>query len=135
MNGALELIQTVESAGGRFMVDGDRLGIAPATAAEPVMEDLRRHKAEIIGLLSSRPAMPAGARLVSWNPKTAPVRLSECSTATNVDLFIRTSLAQLEAALQGRSWLAGGWGLSGLTQRLALCGCIVALDDPRRALQ
>jgi hypothetical protein len=43
-----------------------------------VMEELRQHKAELLAELARRPAMPPGARLVSWSPKDAPVRLSEC---------------------------------------------------------
>jgi hypothetical protein len=131
----LELIQIVELAGGRFMIDGDRLGIVPATAAAPVMGELRQHKAELLAELARRPAMPAGVRLVSWSPKDAPVRLSECSTVTDVDLFICSTLRQLEARLSGKDWLAGGWGLSGLLARLEACGCVVALDDPRATLQ
>jgi predicted RNA-binding Zn-ribbon protein involved in translation (DUF1610 family) len=63
MNSVPELIRAVESAGGRFMVDGGRLGIVPATAAEPVMEELRQHKAELLAELARRPANiphPAG---------------------------------------------------------------------------
>ena len=136
MNSVPELIQAVESAGGRFIVDGDRLGIAPATAAAPLMDELRRHKAELLAeLLARRPVMPAGVRLVAWNPKAAPVRLSQCSTVTDVDRFIRSTLVQLRAALEGQTWQSGNWGLSGLLERLAAVGCVVALDDPRRALQ
>jgi hypothetical protein len=135
MNSAPELIQAVESVGGRFMVDGDRLGIVPSSAATPIIEELRQHKAELIAELARRPAMPSGVRLVLWNPKDAPVRLSQCSTITDVDLFIRTTLRQVEAQLSGKDWLAGGWGLSGLLARLEACGCIVALDAPRKALQ
>lgn len=57
------------------------------------------------------------------------------SRAADVDLFIRSTLRQLEAQLCGKNWLAGGWGLSGLLARLEACGCHVALDDPRKALQ
>jgi hypothetical protein len=135
MNSVPELIQAVESAGGRFMVDGGRLGIVPATAAVPLMVELREHKGEIIELLAQRPAMPAGVRLVSWNPKAAPVRVSQCETVTDTDLFIRSTLMQLEAALEGRSWASGNWGLSGLLERLAAVGCAVAPENPRRALQ
>jgi hypothetical protein len=46
MSAARELIQIVESAGGRYMVDGDRLGIVPREAAAPVLEELRLHKVE-----------------------------------------------------------------------------------------
>jgi len=41
----------------------------------------------------------------------------------------------LEAALTGLTWQSGNWGLSGLLERLAAVGCVVALDDPRRMLQ
>jgi hypothetical protein len=135
MNSVLELIQVVESAGGRFMVDGGRLGIVPATAAKPVMEELRQHKTELLAELARRPAMPAGVQLVSWSPKTAPVKLSPCSTVTNVDLFVRSTLRQLEAQVSGKHWIAGGWGLSGLLDRLAAVGCHVVLVDPSRMLQ
>jgi len=135
MNSVLGLIQVVESAGGRFMVDNGRLGIVPATAAKPVMEELRQHKSELMAELSHRPAMPAGVQLISWSPKAAPVQLSKCSTVTDTENFIHSTLRQLEAQLSGKHWIAGGWGLSGLLARLEACGCVVALDDPNRALQ
>jgi hypothetical protein len=53
MSAALELIRTVEANGGQLRVDGEYLVIAPGDAAAPVMEGLREHKAEIIGLLES----------------------------------------------------------------------------------
>jgi len=132
---ALELIQRVEANGGRFRVDGEYLVIAPKEAAAPVMEELRQHKAELMAELARRPAMPTGVRLVRWEPKDAPVQLSPCSTVTDTEKFIRSTLRQLEAALEGRNWLAGNWGLSGLIERLAMCGCYVDLDDHRRLLQ
>ena len=135
MSTALGLIQIVESAGGRFMVDGDRLGIVPREAATPVIDALRQHKAELLAELARRPAMPAGVRLVSWSPKNVPVQLSECSTVTDTEKFIRTTLMQLAARLRGKDWLDGGWGLSGLLARLEACGCVVALDDPRKEMQ
>jgi hypothetical protein len=131
----LELIQTVEAAGGRFMIDGDRLGIVPANAAAPVMEELRKHKAELLAELLARHSIPSGAHLVRWKPKTAPVELSLYSTVTDTEKFIRTTLAQLEAALKGQTWQSGNWGLSGLLARLEACGCVVVLDNPRRLLQ
>jgi len=135
MSAALELIRTVEANGGCFRVDGEYMVIAPGEAATPVMEELRQLKPEIIELLARRPAMPSGVRLVSWEPKAAPVRLSECSTVTDVNLFILSTLRQLAAHLNGEGWQDGGWGLSGLLERLAACGCVVALDDPRKAIQ
>jgi hypothetical protein len=135
MSAALELIRTVEANGGHLRVDGEYLVIAPGEAAASVIDELRQHKAELMAELARRPAMPAGVRLVSWSPKAAPVRLSECSTVTDTEKFIRTTLIQLAAALEGRSWQSGNWGLSGLLERLAAVGCLVALENPRRALQ
>jgi hypothetical protein len=135
MSTAAELIAIVERNGGRFKIDGDRLGIVPKSAAAPVLEELRRHKPEIIDLLLRRPPMPAGVRLIHWEPKEAPVRLSEYATVTHPEFFIRTTLAQLDAHLRGEKWLDGGWGLSGLLGSLAACGCVVELEDRRRAMQ
>jgi len=135
VSAAQRLIEIVEANGGRFMVDGDRLGIVPATAAALVMEELRRHKAELIAEIARRPAMPRGVRLMRWEPRDAPVRLSECETVTNVDLFIRSTLRQVEARLQGRHWLAGNWTLSTLLDRLVVVGCIVELENPGQAWQ
>lgn len=48
MSAALELIRAVEANGGRFLVDGEYLVIAPGEAAAPVIDKLRQHKAELI---------------------------------------------------------------------------------------
>ena len=135
MSAALELIRTVEANGGCFRVDGEYLVIAPGEAAAPVIDGLRQHKAELMAELARRPAMPAGVRLIRWEPEAAPVRLSECSTVTDTEKFIHTTLMQLAAALEGKGWQSGNWGLSGLLARLEACGCHVALDDPGKALQ
>jgi hypothetical protein len=58
MTTAWELIQTVERAGGQFVVNGDLLGISPAIAVQTVLEEVRRNKAEIINLLNTRSATP-----------------------------------------------------------------------------
>lgn len=135
MSTALELVQIVEQNGGRIRIDGEDLVISPREAAMPVLDALRRHKAELLDELGRRPAMPPGVRLVRWEPKAAPVPLSQCETVLDVELFIRTSLAQLENMLAGRRWLAGNWGLAGLVERLSAVGCHVALDNPKAVLQ
>lgn len=48
------LIESVEVAGGRFKIDGDRLGIFPKAAATPLLEELGQHKRAIIELLRER---------------------------------------------------------------------------------
>jgi len=135
MNEAEELIRIVESRGGRLTIEGSKLVIEPEEAALPLVEELRSHKGEILELLAERPEMPAGVCLIRWEPVEAPVRLSECSTVTDAERFIESSLQQLAAMLEGREWQAGNWGLYGLLERLAMCGCVLALDDPQRAAQ
>jgi hypothetical protein len=77
--------------------------------------------------------VPKGARLISWRPKTPPIRLSDYETVTDTNLFVTTTLRQLDAHLRGHYWLAGNWGLPVLLDRLAACGCIVAI--PGKAQQ
>jgi len=130
-----EIIRTVHDAGGQLWLEGDKVHARLPEKLRPFVAVIRQHKPEIIDLLSQRLAMPAGVRLVSWSPKAAPIQLERGQTVTDTERFIESSLAQLAAALEGRNWQAGNWGLSGLLERLALCGCVVALDDPKKALQ
>src|SRR5271165_1910177 len=51
MSTALELIRAVEANGGQLRVEDGWLVIAPEDAATPMLEELRLHKVEIIGLL------------------------------------------------------------------------------------
>jgi hypothetical protein len=132
---AQSLIHAVEARGGILLVDGEDLVIRPKSAATPLLEELRRHKAEIIAELARRPPMPPGVRLIRWEPKTPPVQLPSGSTVVEIELFARTTLQQLDAHLKGKTWLAGNWGLSALLARLEAVGCFVALEDPRLALQ
>src|SRR5215469_12592152 len=119
MNSALEILQAVDNAGGQlWLVDGERLRYRLPENLAPLVEALRQKKSELVELLAQRPAMPAGVRLIHWGPEAAPVRVSECETVIDTERFIRTTLRQLEAALEGRSWQAGNWGLYGLLERL-----------------
>src|SRR3569833_2820147 len=54
MNAALELIQMVEANGGQFRIDGEDLLVAPKDAGERLVDELLRHKSEIIDLLQKR---------------------------------------------------------------------------------
>ena len=135
MNSVHELIQAVESAGGRFMVDGGRLGIVPATAAAPLIDELRRYKVEIVELLAQRPAMPAGVKLVRWEPLPAPVQINRYTTVTNTQGFIDCTLRQLGARFRGDDWGAGNWSCTELLARLEAVGCNVELEDGRLVLQ
>ena len=115
--------------------------VRPRKAGMQFADALRLHKAEIIELLRTStpkpgvPPMPAGVRLVRWEPKVPPVELSRYETVTNTDQFIRTTLRQLDAHLQGKTWLAGNWGPSTLIARLEAVGCDIVLENPRLVLQ
>ncbi|HUN85747.1 MAG TPA: hypothetical protein VMU48_15305 [Terracidiphilus sp.] len=54
MSRALELVQIVESRGGRLSIEGQTLAIDPRAAGEPFIPELRAHKAAIIELLQAR---------------------------------------------------------------------------------
>jgi len=124
-----EILENVEAVGGQLWVVGDMLRMRLPESSRPLVEQIRMWKPDIIDLLATRPSMPAGVRLIRWEPKPPPVQLSRYETVTDVDRFTRSTLLQVEARLQGNSWLAGNWTLSTLLDRLAAVGCHVALDD------
>jgi hypothetical protein len=132
---AAELLAMVSAAGGQFWLEEGRVRARLPESLRPMVDVLREHRDEIIELLSSRPDMPAGVRLIHWDLKNAPVQLSRCETATDVDQFVRSTLRQVEARLRGKNWLAGNGTPTTLIDRLAACGCIVALDDRKAMLQ
>jgi len=54
MSEAEELIRIVESRGGRFTIEGEKLVIEPQSAALPLIDSLRTYKPQIVALLQSR---------------------------------------------------------------------------------
>jgi hypothetical protein len=129
------ILAAVRETGGQIWVEAGNLKYRLPAEKSDLIPMMRELKSEILELLSERPAMPAGVRLVHWEPKADPIELPQGSVVTDVEKFIGTTLAQLDAKLNGKSWQAGNWPLFTLIERLAACGCIVALDDPRKALQ
>ena len=129
------ILAAVRETGGQIWIEAEKLKYRLPAGRTDLIPALQKLKGELLRLLSERPAMPAGVRLIAYEPKAAPVRLSECSTVTDTEKFIGTTLAQLDAKLNGKSWQAGNWPLSVLIDRLAACGCVVKLTDPRRAMQ
>lgn len=130
------IIEAIRLAGGMLqLVDGERLRYRLPERLSPLVDVIREKKPEIIELLSRCPAMPPGVRLVRWETKTAPIQISQCETVIEVDGFVRTTLRQVEARLQGKHWQSGNWTLSTLIERLAAVGCHVALNNPREAVQ
>jgi hypothetical protein len=132
---AAEIIDKIVAAGGRIWLEDGKVQAIMPTSMRSLEDLIRSLKPQIIAELARRLEMPAGVRLIRWEPKDPPIRLSDCATVTNTEKFIFTTLRQLDAQLQGKTWLAGNWGLSGLIARLEAVGCFVALEDPRLALQ
>jgi len=55
MNTALQIVHDVEAAGGTIAIAGDKLKLAaPAPLPENLMSEIRRHKAEVLNLLSEK---------------------------------------------------------------------------------
>jgi hypothetical protein len=132
---ATEIIETITSAGGQIWLVQDKIRARLPETLGPMVEEIRSRKAELMAELARRPTIPAGVRLIRWEPKDAPAQMSQCSTVTDPEKFIRTTLWQVEARLHGKDWRAGNWTLSTLIDRLARVGCYIALDDPKAALQ
>ena len=62
---AIELIRAVEQAGGHLEPDGDGLVIeAPEPLPEPIMTELRTHKAEVLIALASRPKLSPVSKIL-----------------------------------------------------------------------
>jgi hypothetical protein len=134
---APELIQTIEAGGGVLILKGDRIRYELPEDAAPMVEVLRQHRAEVFRVLQERdqyavaleatapstpPPMPAGVKLLRWEPKQPPIELTMFSVVTDPQSFIRSTLGQLEAALQGKSWAAGNWSVRDLCERLEQVG-------------
>jgi hypothetical protein len=58
MNSAVEIIEAITSRGGQLWLDGELLRYRLPANMGPMVDTLREHKPEIIGLLKSRPDSP-----------------------------------------------------------------------------
>jgi hypothetical protein len=114
MSIAESVVERIEDAGGVLRLNGERIRVRLPEDATHLLDDLRAHKDEILSLLRRRkeiPAMPLGVRLVHWEPKPAPVILTEWSVVTDVDRFIRMTLLGLHWLVSnGRPATGGGAG-------------------------
>ncbi len=134
----VDMVSEIEAAGVSFRLDGDKVRVCypdeqrrEELAGQVAL--LRDRRAEVTAFLKARstvPKMPLGVRLVSWEPKPAPVILTHCAVVTDVDRFIRTTLLELKAALAGKRWLAGHRTVRELVDRLEQCGVQVQIESP-----
>jgi hypothetical protein len=102
MTSAEQVIESIEAAGGLLIVSGDRIRCRLPEDAAHLLEGLKAHKSEVMTFLIKRdiPPMPEGVRLVSWEPRPAPVLLTTESVVTDVDKFIHATLKELDTEIQ-----------------------------------
>jgi hypothetical protein len=132
MNLAEDVVERIEGAGGQLALSSNTIRCrVPADAAD-LLDDLRAHKLAVLEILRKReeiPAMPIGVRMVRWDPKPAPVILTEVLVVTNVSRFISMTLLELKAALAGKRWQSGHWSVRELVDRLEQCGVCVEIES------
>jgi hypothetical protein len=112
MNAATALLAEVRRCGADVAIRGGRLGVRPASRVpEPLFERLRRHKAEVIALLSpavespedfppaceGRPASAVRVVVVERRPVKAPLELRPGIPIVDLNLAVRAELARLQA--------------------------------------
>ena len=131
----LTLVVDAELMGIRLrLADGKLKAAFPASARHevaPLLARLKEHRDQVVKVLGRRiqiPPMPPGVRLLAWEPKQAPVLLERWSVVIDVALFARRTLEQLEAALDGKNWLAGNWSARELVDRLEQVGVVVEFE-------
>lgn len=151
------LIRTIEAAGGVLTLKGDRIQYELPEDHASMVEVLRQHRAEVIQVLRDReraladhttrcsdleaalektiqsgpPPMPEGVSLLEWAPKVAPVAIERWTVVNDVPKFVRATLVQLRAAMEGKNWLAGNWSIRDLVERLEQVGVKVSVEVPR----
>ncbi len=134
-----ELLQRAELLGVRFWFEGEKLkvGLPDDPEAQAAVDELRAHRDDVLCLIQERetvPPMPPGVRLVSWQPKAAPVAITRFAIVTDVPLFVRSTLQQLAHALaweagdENRRWLAGHRSSRELRDYLEQVGVQVSLE-------
>jgi hypothetical protein len=152
---APELLATIESIGGVLSLNGDRIHYELPEDAAPMLDVLRQCRDEVVRLLRGRegpqicgkshpdpyavalektiqsgpPPMPKGVRLLQWAPQLPPVAIESWAVVNDVLQFIQTTLSQLQAAMDGRNWLAGNRSVRELVDRLEQVGVKVSVEE------
>jgi len=145
----------IEAVGDRVRV---RHPFQPRPEALPLLEQIRQHKAEVLAALTGPqpredahttevesdadilhgfvgealplpPTLPNDLRLVSYAPKKPPVALEECSIVTNVELFIQSSLADLEYRMNHADEKRLGRTISQILDRLHQVGVVIEVES------
>jgi hypothetical protein len=131
-----EALAAAGALGIQLRLDGNRIQArlpdGDKTRLSETLDCLRANREQLVAVLRERrevPPMPAGLKLVSWNPKDPPILIESCSVVVEVPLFIRSTLTQLSVAMSNRNrWI--GWTVEQLMNRLNQAGVVVELNQP-----
>lgn len=132
---AEQLVTSIEAAGGALAVSEGRIRYTMPTRIAPLLEALRVNRKAVIHLLERRCRevaelrLPCGIKLVRCAPKVAPIVLTRWSVVMDTHQFIKATLAQMEAALCNKDWLAGNWNLRELVDRLEQVGVQIEVGN------
>jgi len=140
-----ELVQQIEAIGGVLTLCGERIRYElPQGIAGPRLAALLQNRDEVLRVLRERERaegcclhqphpqpMPEGVILREWAPKQPPVVIETWSVVNDVSLFIQLTLAQLEAAVANKNWMAGNWSVRELVERLEQVGVKVRVEATR----
>lgn len=74
--------------------------------------------------------LPAGVRLVRYEPKAPPVAVTVCSVVTDVPKFIQHALEELDARLHHPVQIKAGGSVFELLSKLGDCGLELRLEWP-----
>ena len=122
----------VHGAGGSCWNLADRTAVCGRCHPDPF------DAANRVAAQSGHLDMPAGVRLLRWEPKQTPIAVTTFSVIIDTQKFIESTLQQLEAVLQGKSWVAGNWSVRDLLERLEQVGVTVEVireNDHREVLR
>jgi hypothetical protein len=130
-----QLVTSIEEAGGALVVSEGRIRYTLPIRIAPLVDALRANRNAVMDLLERRRqeglelSLPCGVQLVRWAPKAAPVMLTRWSVVMDTDKFIKATLAQLQAALRHKDWLAGNWSVHDLVDRLEQVGVHIEVGN------
>ena len=106
-------IERLAELGGTLWLEGEKLRyrIPPTPEAREIIAEIRQDREAVKELLrdaESKPpslaevkaALPAGVRLMSYQPKAAPFAVAPVSVVTNAEKFYRAYLRDLKARIQ-----------------------------------
>lgn len=130
-----EVVSEVEAAGVALQLEGEKIRVRypDQERREELAWQialLRDQRAEVAAYLKARnaiPPMPEGIRLIRWEPKQAPVILTQWAVVSDVLRFVQMTMLELRVALAGKRTLAGNHSVRELIDRLEQCGVIVGI--------